>query len=263
MYMCFSKTPALSPTGDARPFDAAGDGTILGEGLGMRRAEAPRRRRARRRPHLRRHQGRSARRATARATRSTPRAPAGQVKALRERLRAGRRDARTRSSWSRRTAPARRSATPPRSTALTEVYRAAEPDGPLVRPRLGQVADRPHQGRRRRRRADQGGAGAAPQGAAADDQGDAAARRRCSRADRRSTSTPRRGPGCRAPTTRAARPSAPSASAAATSTASWRSTGPQKPAIDWDGDVQIARLLAPTTPKRRCWRQLDGLARAT
>src|SRR6202042_1546042 len=35
MYMCFSKTPALSPTGDARPFDAAGDGTILGEGVGM------------------------------------------------------------------------------------------------------------------------------------------------------------------------------------------------------------------------------------
>ena len=35
MYMCFSKTPALSPTGDARPFDADGDGTILGEGLGV------------------------------------------------------------------------------------------------------------------------------------------------------------------------------------------------------------------------------------
>ena len=35
MYMCFSKTPALSPTGDARPFDHKGDGTILGEGLGM------------------------------------------------------------------------------------------------------------------------------------------------------------------------------------------------------------------------------------
>ena len=34
MYMCFSKTPALSPTGQARPFDAQGDGTILGEGLG-------------------------------------------------------------------------------------------------------------------------------------------------------------------------------------------------------------------------------------
>jgi len=35
MYMCFSKTPALSPTGDAKPFDSAGDGTILGEGLGL------------------------------------------------------------------------------------------------------------------------------------------------------------------------------------------------------------------------------------
>ena len=35
MYMCFSKTPALSPTGDAKPFAEAGDGTILGEGLGM------------------------------------------------------------------------------------------------------------------------------------------------------------------------------------------------------------------------------------
>ncbi len=35
MYMCFSKTPALSPTGDARPFDAEADGTILGEGLGI------------------------------------------------------------------------------------------------------------------------------------------------------------------------------------------------------------------------------------
>jgi acyl transferase domain-containing protein/NAD(P)-dependent dehydrogenase (short-subunit alcohol dehydrogenase family) len=35
VYMCFSKTPALSPTGEARPFDSGADGTILGEGLGM------------------------------------------------------------------------------------------------------------------------------------------------------------------------------------------------------------------------------------
>src|SRR5262249_41644680 len=35
MFMCFSKTPALSKTGDAKPFDGDGDGTILGEGLGI------------------------------------------------------------------------------------------------------------------------------------------------------------------------------------------------------------------------------------
>lgn len=35
MYACFSKTPALSPSGHARPFDRDGDGTTLGEGIGM------------------------------------------------------------------------------------------------------------------------------------------------------------------------------------------------------------------------------------
>ena len=35
MYMCFSKTPALSPSGNAKPFDTTADGTILGEGLGI------------------------------------------------------------------------------------------------------------------------------------------------------------------------------------------------------------------------------------
>jgi polyketide-type polyunsaturated fatty acid synthase PfaA len=35
MYMCFSKTPALSATGDCRPFSDNADGTMLGEGLGM------------------------------------------------------------------------------------------------------------------------------------------------------------------------------------------------------------------------------------
>ena len=35
MYMCFSKTLALSPTSDAKPFDEEADGTILGEGLGI------------------------------------------------------------------------------------------------------------------------------------------------------------------------------------------------------------------------------------
>ncbi|MFP4599244.1 MAG: beta-ketoacyl synthase N-terminal-like domain-containing protein, partial [Persicimonas sp.] len=35
MYMCFSKTGALSKTGDCRPFAADGDGTMMAEGLGM------------------------------------------------------------------------------------------------------------------------------------------------------------------------------------------------------------------------------------
>ena len=35
IYMCFSKTPALSFTGDCRPFSDKADGTMLGEGLGM------------------------------------------------------------------------------------------------------------------------------------------------------------------------------------------------------------------------------------
>ena len=35
MYMCFSKTPALSPSGGCRPFAKAADGTLLGEGLGF------------------------------------------------------------------------------------------------------------------------------------------------------------------------------------------------------------------------------------
>ncbi len=35
MYMCFSKTTALSPTEDCRPFSDAGDGTILGEAVVM------------------------------------------------------------------------------------------------------------------------------------------------------------------------------------------------------------------------------------
>ncbi|TDD93486.1 type I polyketide synthase, partial [Actinomadura rubrisoli] len=34
-FLCFSKTPALSPSGDCRPFAESADGTVLGEGLSM------------------------------------------------------------------------------------------------------------------------------------------------------------------------------------------------------------------------------------
>lgn len=34
-YISFSKTPALSPTDDCRPFSAEGDGIVLGEGIGI------------------------------------------------------------------------------------------------------------------------------------------------------------------------------------------------------------------------------------
>ncbi|MCH8805344.1 MAG: SDR family NAD(P)-dependent oxidoreductase [Planctomycetes bacterium] len=35
MFMCFAKTQALSAGGDARPFSADADGTVIGEGIGM------------------------------------------------------------------------------------------------------------------------------------------------------------------------------------------------------------------------------------
>ncbi|MCP4385988.1 MAG: SDR family NAD(P)-dependent oxidoreductase [Hyphomicrobiales bacterium] len=35
MYMCFSKTPAMSPSGACRPFSSDADGTLMGEGCGI------------------------------------------------------------------------------------------------------------------------------------------------------------------------------------------------------------------------------------
>jgi acyl transferase domain-containing protein/acyl carrier protein len=35
MYLCFSKTPAFTSSDSARPFDAASDGVLIGEGIGM------------------------------------------------------------------------------------------------------------------------------------------------------------------------------------------------------------------------------------
>ena len=89
----------------------------------LRRAQAAGRRRARRRPHLRGDQGRRRRRATAATSGLTAPRAGGPDARARARLRAGRRVAGRRSGWSRRTAPARWSATGPSCTALTERLR--------------------------------------------------------------------------------------------------------------------------------------------
>ena len=109
MYMCFSKTPALSPTGDAKPFDINGDGTILGEGLGIlvlkRLADAERDG-----DRIYAAPAGSAPPATARATRSTRRAPPVRRKHC-SRPTPSQACRPTQSNWSKRTAPARRSVT--------------------------------------------------------------------------------------------------------------------------------------------------------
>ena len=104
--------------------------------------------------------------------------------------------ARRRSGSSRRTAPAPRPVTPPSSPALQRRLRRIRARGPaVVRARLGQVADRPHQGRGGRLRPVQGGDGAAPQGAAAHDQGRSDRTPRSRSRRRRSTCPPRPGRG--------------------------------------------------------------------
>ena len=112
VYMCFSKTPALSPTGEARPFDAAADGTILGEGLGMlvlKRLDDAKRDGDRIYAVIRSIGTSSDGKGQAVYAPSA----AGQVKALRRAYDLCRDRARDASSWSRRTEPAPRSATRP------------------------------------------------------------------------------------------------------------------------------------------------------
>ena len=226
MYMCFSKTPALSPTGDARPFDAEADGTILGEGLGvlvLKRLDDARRDGDRVYAVIRSIGTSSDGKGQAVYAPSA----AGQVEALRAGV----------SSW-----PGSRPATVELVEAHgtgTKVGDATElaalerglprrrgPGAPGVR--LGSVKSQvgPHEGRRGRGRADQGRAGASSQGLAADDQGPPADRARWP--GRFAVLPEHRGAALAAAraTTRGARPSAPSASAAATFTACSRRPSP-------------------------------------
>ena len=171
MYMCFSKTPALSPTGNAKPFDAAGDGTILGEGLGIvvikRLADAERD--GDRIYAVIRGVGSSS---DGKGEAIYTPSASGQKKAI---LDAYRLAGVTPESIGLLEAhgTGTKVGDAVEVSALREIYGEAEQ--PLVRPRLGQVADRPHQGRRRRGGADQGGPGAAPQGHPTHHQGHTAA----------------------------------------------------------------------------------------
>ena len=227
MYTCFSKTPALSPTGDARPFDAAADGTILGEGLGMvvlKRLDDARRDGDRIYAVMRGLGSSSDGKGNAIYA---PRAE-GQVEALRKAYRVA--------------------GVTPDTIELVEAHgtgtrvgdatevggvdrslpRSGGAKRRVVRSGFGQVADWPHQGGGRRRRAHQGGGRAASQGAAADDQGSSSRSSRCSPATRPFYVNTEPRPWLPSDGIRAAPPSAPSASAAAISTASSKKPTPHK-----------------------------------
>jgi 3-oxoacyl-(acyl-carrier-protein) synthase len=130
MYVCFSKTPALSPTGDARPFAEDADGTLLGEGLamlGLKRLDAAERDGDRVYAVIR-GLGTSS---DGRGGPSTRRWPPGRCGHCGGRTRPPG-TARTRWTWSRRTAPRPAPGTPPSSSrcAASSARRAGRtPDG--------------------------------------------------------------------------------------------------------------------------------------
>ena len=166
IYLSFSKTMALSPTGTPRCFDAAGDGIVISQGVGCRHPQA------------------TGGRASGTATGSTPCCAAGQLQrrtrqepdrthfagtAARPppRLRPGR--LRPRHGGAHRGARHRDRAGRPHGggDASSRALREAGASAEELRRGHRQVDDRPHQGLRGDRGADQGGPGAAPQGAAA------------------------------------------------------------------------------------------------
>ena len=217
MYMCFSKTPALSRTGDCRPFSDEADGTMLGEGLAMvalKRLDDAEAAGDRIYAVLRGVGSSSDGRAK---SVYAPRAE-GQALALRRAYAAA--------GYGPETVElveAHGTGTTAGDLAEFEALRtvfdeSGRPDRQWCALGLGQVADRAHQGGGRGRGPLQGGDGAAARRAAADHQG------RAPQPEARDRGEPllhqHGGPplGPRLRTTRGAPRSAPSASAAATST---------------------------------------------
>ena len=180
MYMCFSKTPALSPTGNAKPFDANGDGTILGEGLGVvvlkRLADAER-------------DGDT----IYAVLKGVGSSSDGKGKAIYEPSAAGQKKALVTAYQLAGVTPdtielveAHGTGTKvgdtveitrsPECIPTSAATRSGAARPPVGRGRLGEVADRPHEGRCGRGFAHQGDAGDLQQGASADDQGEATGR---------------------------------------------------------------------------------------
>ena len=203
MFMCFSKTPAFSATGDCRPFSDGADGTIIGEGIGMvalkRLADAERD--GDQIHAVIRGLGSSSdgRASSVYAPRSE-----GQAKALRRAY--------------------ERAGYDPSTVELIEAHGTATKSGRRCRirrtevgvhrrlganrPRVGEVSDRPHQGRRGRRRAHQSRAGATAFNTSRHHQGGSPEPRDGGWRRHRSTSTHRPAPGCGRATNRVVRRSA-------------------------------------------------------
>ncbi len=155
MYLCFSKTPALSKSGDCRPFSDQADGTMLGEGFGMvalKRLEQAEADGDRIYAVIRGVGSSSDGRGTERLRARSERPGEGDPPRLRQgRLRAG--DGRADRGARHRHHRGRRGGVRGAAPGLRRVGSC----GPaVVRPRLGEVADRPHQGRSGRRRAGEG-----------------------------------------------------------------------------------------------------------
>jgi hypothetical protein len=144
MFMCFSKTPALSPSGDCRPFATSADGTMLGEGLAMlalrgsRTPSAtatdlrgdPRHRLVVRRPP----------RASTRRCRRPGQGAAPRLRGRRLRPRDGRADGGHGTGT--------KAGDVGRVRGPAQVFDGTGRATAVVRARLGEVPDRPHQGRR-------------------------------------------------------------------------------------------------------------------